>query len=240
MKNGVRRKIGKLFGLGLAVALSGGGCAGYKMTEPPRSATEQLLLSTAADRAMASANLGIFAGHKVFLDTNYFDSYDSKYAIGEIRDALSRAGALLMPEAKDSDIIIEARAGALSIDSDDSLIGVPASGLPIPLAGAVSIPEIALYKSDRQFSYAKIALLAYANGSRAHIYSTGPLLGKSYDKYHKILFVSWVFTDIPEKQKKAAKAEKDQVWTPQYDPMNMPPLVEATNAAPAESSAGHH
>ncbi|HEY1717325.1 MAG TPA: DUF6655 family protein [Verrucomicrobiae bacterium] len=206
----------------IALALFAGGCASFTLTNPPRSATEQLLLSTSADRALANADLQFFAGKKVFLDTTYFDSYDSKYAVGEIRDALSRAGALLMPDAKSAGIIMEARSGALSDDSADSLIGVPSTGLPIPLAGAISIPEIALYKSDKQFAYAKIALLAYANESRAHIYSSGPLTGKSYNKYHKILFVAWTFTDIPEKQKKPADAEKNQTWFPQYDLTNIP------------------
>ena len=218
----------------IAAALFCGGCANINLTNPPRSATEQLLLSTSADRALASADLTMFANQKVFLDTTYFDSYDSKYAIGEIRDALSRAGAL-MPDAKSSDIVIEARAGALSTDSSDSLIGVPSTGLPIPLAGAVSIPEIALYKSDKQQAYAKIALLAYANQSRAHIYSSGPLAGKSYNTYHKILFVAWTFTDIPEKQKKEKTAEKYQSWFPQYDPTNMPVTVTTTNAAPSRT-----
>ena len=77
----------------------------------------------------------------------FIDSYDSKYALGEIRDALSRAGALLEPDAKDADIIIEARAGALSTDGADTLIGIPNTGLPIPLAGTLSIPEVAFYKS---------------------------------------------------------------------------------------------
>ncbi len=206
-----------------------GGCAGFTLTNPPRSATEQLLLSTSADRALANADLQFFAGEKVFLDTTYFDSYDSKYAVGEIRDAMSRAGALLMPDAKSADIIMEARSGALSDDNAASLIGVPSTGLPIPLAGAISIPEIAFYKSDKQFAYAKIALLAYANDSRTHIYSSGPLVGKSYNNYRKILFIAWVCTDIPEKQKKPADAEKDQTWFPQYDLANMPPPGAVTN-----------
>jgi len=214
----------------ILIVFAGGGCASYKLTSPARSATEQLLLSTAADRAMASASLAVFANQKVFLDATYFDSYDSKYAIGEIRDALSRAGALLEANAKDADIIIEARAGALSTDSADTLIGVPNTGLPIPLAGTVSIPEVALYKSEKQLAYAKISLLAYANQSRAHIFSSGPLAGKSYNKYHKVLFISWVFTDIPEKQTKPEKAEACQSWFRQYDLTNMPLPVPATNA----------
>jgi uncharacterized protein DUF6655 len=219
----------------MVFALFLNGCAAFKVTEPPRSATEQLLLSTSTDRALASADFTMFANQKVFLDTSFFDSYDSKYAVGEIRDALSRAGALLMPDAKSGDIIIEARTGALSADNADSLIGVPSTGIPIPLAGAVSIPEIAFYKSQKQFAYAKIALLAYANQSRMHIYSSGPLVGKSYNNYRKILFIAWVRTDIPEKQEKEDAAEKYQSWFLQYDPTNLPLPRAATTVSPTNA-----
>jgi len=197
------------------------GCAFNKRTEPARSATEQLLLSTVADRALQSSNYVLFAGQKVFVDTNYFSSYDSGYALGSVRDGLSRAGALLVTAVTNSDITVEVRAGALSADSNDSLIGVPATGIPIPLVGALSIPELALYKSEDQRAYAKIAILAYATKSREHVFSSGPLVGGAYNNYHKILFISWVTTDIPEK-KSPKHAEKVETWFPQYDPTNLP------------------
>ncbi len=232
----------RIFGAGIfliVAALVGGGCASYRLTNPPRSATEQLLLSSAADRALVSVDLSVFLNQRVFLDATYFDGYDSKYAIGEIRDALNRAGALLEPDARDAGIIIEARAGALSTDSADTLIGVPNTGLPIPLAGTVSIPEVALYKSEKQFAYAKIALLAYANQSRAHVFSSGPLAGKSYNKYHKILFIAWTSTDLPEKQKKPENAEKYQSRFPQYDLANMPLPSSTTNPPSTNAPATH-
>src|ERR1700744_2503830 len=142
-----------------------GGCVTNRTTDPARTATEQLLLSTAADRALQSANFTAFANQKVFLDTTYFDSYDSKYAIGTIRDALSRAGALLEDNVTNSDIIVEARSGALSIDSSVLLFGIPNMAVPVPLAGALQIPELAFYKSDKECSTAKIALLAFARKS---------------------------------------------------------------------------
>ena len=203
------------------------GCATNNTTNPARSATEQLLLSTAADHALQSANLMVFEDRKVFLDTNYFDSYDSKYALGTIRDALSRAGAILEDSATNSDIIVEARSGALSIDSSSFLIGIPSIGAPIPLTGAIQTPELAFYKSQKQRSVAKIALLAFAKQSRMHVYSSGPLDGTSYDNHYKLLFVSWGTTDIPEKHTKK-KAEQYQSWFPQYAPENIP----STNAPP--------
>jgi len=218
-----------------------GGCVTSKITEPARTATEQLLLSTATDRALQSSGFTIFANRKVFLDAAYFDSYDSKYVIGTIRDALSRAGALLENSATNSEIIIEARSGALSIDSSDTLFGVPTMGVPIPLAGALQIPELAFYKSNKQRSTAKIALLAFAKESGAHIYSSGPLDGKSYHKHFKLLFTSWVRTDIPEKQKSEKKAEQCQSWFPQYDLANLPstnaPMTNLPPASPTFTNA---
>lgn len=226
----------------LCAVLLSGGCVTNKTTDPARSATEQLLLSTATDRALRSADLTAFANRKVFLDTAYFDSYDSKYVIGTIRDALSRAGALLEDSATNGDIIVEARSGALSTDDSETLFGIPSMGVPIPLAGAVQIPELAFYKSQKQDSTAKIALLAFAKDSRAHVYSSGPLDGKSYDKHYKLLFVSWIRTSIPEKQKSRQNTEQYQTWFPQYDLMNFPsPNLRPANLpstnAPADLSS---
>ncbi len=178
------------------------GCVQTNMTNPARSATEQLLLSTAADRAMQSVDLTTFARKKVFLDTNFFDTYDVKNAIGTIRDALNRAGALLVSGAPNADYIIEARSGALSIDYSQTLIGLPNTAVPVPLAGTFAIPEIALYKNESQYSLAKVALLAYARPTGEHYFSSGPMVGRSYNKYYKFLgIIAWTRTDLPEKHK---------------------------------------
>jgi hypothetical protein len=105
-----------------------------------------------------------------------------------------------MSAASNSEIIIEARSGGLSIDARSSLVGAPQTGLPIPLSGTLSIPELAFYKSERQNAIAKLALLAYSTDTREHVFSSGPMLGKSYNKYYKILgLIQWTSTDIPEK-----------------------------------------
>ena len=214
-----------------SIALLIGGCTTNNNTNPARSATEQLLLSTAADHALRSANFRLFENRKVFLDTNYFDSYDSKYALGTIRDALSRAGAILEDNATNSDIIVEARSGALSIDNSTFLLGIPSIGAPIPFSGGIQTPELAAYKSQKQRSVAKIALLAFARESRAHIYSSGPLDGSSYNNHYNVFFVSWINTDIPEKNSRK-KAEHYQPWFPQYDAMNLPSTNRPANLHP--------
>jgi hypothetical protein len=191
----------------LAVAaLALAGCSSTTMTNPPRSVTEQLLLSTAADRAIKSISLAELAHKKVFVDQTYFESYDSKYVIGTIRDALSQAGAHLMTTASNSEIIVEARGGGLSVDASDTLVGIAQTGLPIPLAGTLNIPELSVYKSTRQRAIAKLALLAYTAQSRDHVLSTGAMVGKSYNKYYKLLgIIQWTTTDIPEKKNKKSE-----------------------------------
>ncbi|HEV2327760.1 MAG TPA: DUF6655 family protein [Verrucomicrobiae bacterium] len=200
-----------------------GGCSTEEITSPSRSATEQLLLSSAADRALANANLTIFAGRSVFFDFTYFDSYDSKYVEGEIRDAFSRAGALMAANNKSADVVVEARSGAFSINTNSSFFGIPSIPLPVPGTAEEPVtPQLAFYQKMTDVSYAKFALLAFDNKSRAHIYSSGPLDGKAYNNYTAILFVSWWATDIPEKAKAKAK-HKYEVWYPQYDMRNLPP-----------------
>ena len=63
------------------MALALGACSTEKQSSPPRTATEQLLISTAADRAVDKLNLSIPAGTKVFVDASNFEGTDSKYAI---------------------------------------------------------------------------------------------------------------------------------------------------------------
>lgn len=183
--------------------LLGGGCVQTRITEPKRAAVEQLLISTAADRALIAADFSIYQGKKVFVDTTYFDSYDKEYVIGTLRDALSSEGALLVDTKDASEAIVEFRSGALSTDSSDSLIGLPQFPVPVPFAGTLETPEVSLFKAQRQFGTAKLAVLGYWTQSRKHAHSTGPLVGKSYMKYYTVLgYIKFTSTDIPEKIRK--------------------------------------
>ena len=214
------------FALGIAIFTAMAllaGCTTLEETSPPRSALEQLLLSSAADEALAQANLNMFAGRTVYFDFTYFFSYDQQYAEGAIRDAFSRAGALIVRDNKSADVIVEARSGAFSIDTNSSFLGIPSIPLPIPGTAEEPVtPQVAFYQKQAQVSYAKFVLLAYSNKTGAHIYSSGSLDGTSHSTYKSLLFVSWWATDVPEKVKPKNKY-KYEVWFPQYDTQNVPP-----------------
>jgi len=214
-------KINATAGMFLIAAGLMTGCTTVKTTTTARSATEQLLLSTATDHAMQTTGLAMLAGHTVFVDGTYFDSYDAKYVLGTIRDGLSRAGARLTDKLTNSAVVLEPRSGALAIDESETMFGIPAVTLPIPLSGPVQTPEIAFYKATKQLALAKFALLAQNRESAKLVYSSGPLAGKSYDHRFRVLFISWHRTDIPEKQITRERTRKYQTWFPQSDPANL-------------------
>lgn len=177
------------------------GCVQTRQTEPKRTAVEQLLLSRAADHALASADLQILKDKRVFLEEKYYASEDAPYVLGAVRDFISLVGGRLADDRKLSDVIVEPRSGALSIDSGKSLVGFPEIPVPIPFAGTFTSPEVPFYRVERQYSVAKLALLAYETNSRKHLFSTGTLVGKSFNHNYTLLgFFQWVSSELPEKQ----------------------------------------
>lgn len=179
------------------------GCTTVRVTEPSQTATEQLLVSTAVDHAVERLKPTLPAAAKVFVDTSYFDTAPAdglllpKYAIGTVRDALLRQGAHLVDNKKAASVVVELRTGGASIDHDTFLIGIPSFSVPIPLAGAFTFPQIALYERDRQTGLAKLAVTAYDTKSGALAATTGPRYGTS-DRTHYVvlLFVSWTRSDL--------------------------------------------
>jgi hypothetical protein len=175
-----------------AAAIFLAGCTTIRSTEPQRTATEQLLISTAADHAAEALALDIPKDELVFVDAANFEGYDSKYAIGAIRDHLLRSGQRLIDDRGKADVIVEIRSGALSVDDRSFLIGIPQINLPIPLAGQASIPEIALYKRETEQGVAKFAATAYDAKQGGLIASSRPAPSSSYEKKTTVLLlISW-------------------------------------------------
>ncbi|HUL07068.1 MAG TPA: DUF6655 family protein [Candidatus Acidoferrum sp.] len=176
------------------------GCSTPRESEPPRTATEQLLISTAVDRALDGLQLKIPEGTKLWVDATDFDGYDQKYAVGAIRDRLLHEGARLVADRGQADAVVEIRAGALSTNSDDLLIGLPSMVLPIPLAGPAKTPELALAKKDHDEGVAKIGITAYdAKTGALESYSpAAPIYGySSRTRWMVLSLVRWGHSDIP-------------------------------------------
>ena len=192
-------RISAFMALILAV-LALGACTTTRETSPQRSATEQLLISTAVDRAVERMDLKIPQGTKVFLDAEQLEGSDGKYAAGAMKDRLLRGGTNLVADRGNADAVVEIRAGAMSVDDKQTLFGIGSFDVPVPLAGqAAKIPEIALYKQKERVGVAKIAAIGYSTAGGKLIESTGPQFGYSHEDEKVLLFFfSWQSSDLPK------------------------------------------
>lgn len=182
---------------GCFVALSLAGCTTEKASSPTRTATEELLISTAADRAAKNLALKMPTDQKVFLDPTNFEGTDAKYAISAIKDELLKRGMRLVDDKKDADAIVEIRAGALSIDESTAIVGIPEFSIPIPTAGNLTFPEIALFKKQQRQGLAKFAAMGYSTRTGELISSAGPDYGYSEKTQWVVaLFISWNTNDL--------------------------------------------
>ncbi|ABS62382.1 hypothetical protein Plav_0759 [Parvibaculum lavamentivorans DS-1] len=173
------------------------GCTTERRTAPSRTATEQLMISAAADRAAQNLSIAIPAGTKVFVDSTWFEGTDSKYAIAAIRDRLLRRGAHLVEKREQAAMIVELRSGALSIDENSLIVGIPQLDVPIPLAGSLGVPEIALFKRARRQGVAKFAATGYDAETGKLISSSASDFGFSQQtEFDALFFISWTTSDV--------------------------------------------
>src|SRR4051794_24639995 len=77
---------------GTALAAASGGCATIRVTDPPRSADEQFLLSTAAVRAVAQLSTDALRDRKVFVEASFFNAPEQAFVTGELRARLLLGG----------------------------------------------------------------------------------------------------------------------------------------------------
>jgi hypothetical protein len=175
-----------------------GACTTERASVPVRTATEQLLISTAADRAASTLSLQVPTGTKVYVDRQYFQGYDDGYALNAIRSQFLRQGMDVVDDRAKADAIVEVASGALSTDEKSLLIGIPALQVPaLPVGTSVSVPEIALFKTSQDKGVAKFAATGYDAKTGKLIATTDPQYGFSHQTNHTIfLFFSWQTGDL--------------------------------------------
>ncbi|MDR3425359.1 MAG: hypothetical protein P4M13_09880 [Alphaproteobacteria bacterium] len=190
-----------------------GGCTTAVESNPPRTATEELLISTAAERAADSLVLKIPPNTPVFVDGSHFEGTDSKYAMGAIRTGLLKQQLRLVDDRKKARVVIEARSGALSTDRKTFLIGVPEFTIPIPFSTTpFTFPQIALYGSEEQKGVAKFALTAYDAQQGNLVEALDPRYGFSHNtKKTVLIFYSWTDMDaLPSKDEETPAETPDE------------------------------
>jgi len=169
------------------LALLVSGCT-VRETTTPRTATEVLLVSTAAERAIKSYDAGPLAGRRVAIDASRYQGIDKSYVVSALRSQVVRGGGRLVkdlratrPEAPPPEVMIELRSGTLGIWVGDFTIGVP----PLDVSSAVegrplTTPPLYLINRGSQQGYCKVQLFSYELESQAVLQREHELWGRSY------------------------------------------------------------
>ncbi len=190
-----------------AAATLAGGCGMRRITDTPRTATEQLLVAAAVSQAVSQLDFAFLADRRVYIDDALVYPRpgrdvgadqaplssealgiltDRSYIIAEVRAAALRAGVILVRRPDDAQYILELRAGAVGTNRNDYVLGIPAG--QIPWVGApIATPEVPVYKSIAQAGVCRVAFVAYAQADGRLFHASGPAFGFSDHKSRWIL-----------------------------------------------------
>ncbi len=178
------------------VALSTTGCIGsIRETTTARTSTEQLLVSTAAERAIARFDNvdKELRGKRVAIDDTRFESVDKAYAVSAIRHYVAEHGATLVPLAgakEPPERVLEIRSGALGINDTSWGIGLPSLPLPIPQTSLnTASPPLYLFFRGKQEGWAKFQFWVFDPRQESYVAKTKDLWGHSY-------YSKWYFFGI--------------------------------------------
>ena len=168
-------------------------CATSQETNPSRTATEQLLISHAAERAAQQFTLTLPQGARVYFDTTYFQGEGSDYAISALRETVLKQGRTLAPTREQSDVIVELRLGALSLDRMNRVLGIPRLTVPVSSAlNTATIPELSLYSRRDSQGVAEFSAFAYDTKTGAPVAVGGQFAGGTRIRSHTLFMIfSW-------------------------------------------------
>lgn len=173
----------------LAALVLCAGCGTTRISDTLRTGTEQMLLSSAIERAINNMDFTVLAGKDVYFDPQYLKGVsDEGYIISSIRQRLLADGAYLKGTRDEAIYIVEARAGTVGTNRQDVLIGIPQVNLPSggAMTGIPSvIPEIPLAKKTQQRGVVKIAAFAYNQVTGQAVWQSGsyPITADSRDTW---------------------------------------------------------
>jgi hypothetical protein len=173
--------------LAMALALASG-CGLNKS----RLATEQLVVSDAVDRAVATIDFSPLSGRQVHFDTKYLANVkltpngNTEYVISSLRQQMAAYDVRLMDKPEEAEFIVEARVGVLGNDGQELTYGIPGTAAfstasvflaaPIP---APAMPELSLGRRNHQQGTAKIGMFAYDRETREPVWQAGLAKGST-------------------------------------------------------------
>lgn len=199
------------------LALAGPLCAGLAAcatateTHPTRTATEQLLVSRAVERAAAEFSMALPSKARVYLDASAFRGEGSDYAASAVREALLAKGNPIATSRSDADVVVEVRLGALSIDKTQRVVGIPRLTVPISANfSTVTVPELSAYSRRDRTGVAEFSAFAYEAATGRPIALGARFSGTAKIRSHTMFMVfSWGDLEVRPDD---ASVKADQWW----------------------------
>ena len=176
----------------VSLLLVASGCIGnVRKTTSETTATQQLLMTTAVDRALAQFSEQaerVLGGKKVNIDVEHVEEEKKPYATSALRNLITSKRATVAGPEEKGDVTLEVRSGAVGIMDHDFGFGLPSLPLPIPNTTLSSIiPSLYLFRRDKQEGWAKFNLWVLDNGTGEYIAQSKDLWGHAYYSLWTIL-----------------------------------------------------
>ncbi|MBX3426559.1 MAG: hypothetical protein KF688_12830 [Pirellulales bacterium] len=159
------------------------GCGSTRTSNTMRTATEQLLISDAVDRAVQQIDFTPLAGQSIYFEERQLaEVVDKSYLVSSMRQHLLASGCVLKDKRDEAEFVVEPRAGAVGTDNHDLLFGIPATNVPqvgVTTTLPAAIPEIPIAKRRNQRGVAKLAVFAYRRDSGEPVWQSGIVANES-------------------------------------------------------------
>ncbi len=184
-----------------------------EISRTPRTAVEQLLLSSAVERALTNLTLTLPAQASLHLEVSGFyidrarlNMRDSTSGIVQdptvdfllVRDtvsvALGRMGYRIRRREDQPAYLVRISIEALGTMQGLTFVGMPPiQSIVIPFA----LPELTLYKLQAQSGYARLHLDLFDNLTGEYKGSSATIIGRTrYDQYTVFFYITWIKTDL--------------------------------------------
>jgi len=176
-----------------------------RVSTSSQTAVEQALISQAIVDNIKSLSISDGEGKSFAINEDHSPleicgdvrcySYDSSFLYTAIMNKLLNSNYFFKKNESDADIIVFSKISYAAIDDAESLIGMPS--IPIPGAGGISTPELALFSLISQYGRADINLMGIEKDTGKSIFLTQGVPRQSYYKrWSLFFFFKWKTTNL--------------------------------------------
>lgn len=179
--------------LGVAILLLPACSSTREVTNSPRHAIEQLLLSQSLERTFDGFSVPTLKGAVVVIEAEG-TSPDLAIAKALLREELGRQGVQVLDQRERAQYVVKLTVHSIGTEQATTLVGMPAtSGGLLPIA----LPELAIYKVNRQKGYVRYSLGIFELGTGKMVQAMPWRAGSAYYNYFTVLFFfSFPATDL--------------------------------------------